>query len=167
MKIAVFSATFIAPQGDSDASSSRSTASRQHILQLNYNNVRLARTTAKLGQIPPESLMRGVSMASSTEAGGPIYCIRGRILDVSCVMSKIKRSVDPSENATNGNSRGGLELNTILNHTESTELKKVLERLKQKTVDSLENMPELAMDSLLDSYGCDDDVIEDFKVCLS
>lgn len=157
MKIAVFSGVFQAPQNDADVSSSSST---KHILHLNFNNVRLAHKAAKLGQIPPESLLRGVSMASTTESGGPIFCIRGRIVDVSCVMSKIKRSVEPSETGTSKS----VELNTILNHSESRELKKVLEKLKQKTVDSLENMPELSMASLLDSYGCDDDVIEDFKV---
>lgn len=156
MKIAVFCGLFAAEQKDNNS---------KHILQLNYNGVRLASHSAKLGYINPSALQRGVSIASTVESGGPIYCLRCKILDLSVVMSKIKRSVEPTNiSLTSPGGSKNWELNTVLNVFESTEFRKILEKLKQKTIDSLEGSSDLSLASLLDSYGCDESIIRDFQV---
>ncbi len=54
----------------------------------------------------------------------------------------------------------------VLSGEECGELKRVLERAKQRVVDSLEDAPELRLAALVDSMGCDDSVVEDLKVGL-
>jgi hypothetical protein len=88
-------------------------------------------------------------------------------------MSRIRRkagSVDSSGNSTPGRESSRptdaqqQAASFVLSGPESVEMKRVLERVRQRVVDQLEEAPELRPEELLESMGCDDDVIQDLMV---
>lgn len=86
-------------------------------------------------------------------------------------MSRIRRTagtVDSSGGSTPGSGRSSdaqqLAASFVLSGLESAELKRVLERVRQRVVDQLEDAPELRPEELLESMGCDEDIIQDLMV---
>jgi hypothetical protein len=99
--------------------------------------------------------------------GGPVFSVSVTVLSIRPLMSRVKRRTKMIDIAAKnrivvGDSESLLTM--VLSEGECGELKHVLERAKQRVVDSLEDAPELRFAALVESMGCDDSVVEDLKV---
>jgi hypothetical protein len=163
----VFGGSFEVQDGDNGVSTA--------CLRLSFNSVRLAHRDARLGYIPPEQLLRGISLKSVSSGtgrnklpsatmchthiaacaldcvgGGPVFAVRATVLRVCPVMCKVSRSSTGTQE----------ESRAVLSVAEASVLHGALQDQRRKIMDSVDRAEELKLENLLDDLSCDQEIVD-------